>query len=412
MKRLLLKKLRLLAKTSPTAGKAIEVYTWASHLTAEMRFGDFITKEQVKEEYYLTTSVRRLLFKLRNIEQGIIGVVGLQGVGKTATLQVLATMLHSKQNPALFVHWTTDWFKKLKETPDVIEIYRDSVYFHARERVETLGRSHVKVLGKDVTYPMLSDIEQRIAPIEKVELYLGKTECKKLKEEAVYTCLSNARFLFIDLPDYSKKNRTQMNKDLKLVETIWKKLQGNEYETWQIFVLGIQKEMFGGHFFFGKMDIVELEPLKSTELVEAYKKKWETSEPFTDDALLLIAEYSRGVFRRFLKYIQVCIERTVTEQKEFPITVSLVKETVTLDKLVKDMELELSDIFKQKEKKLQAVKLLNFLRLVKQANQKLIAKELDINEMAVSRLVSKLEAHNYITRTRGRQKEWLIHLTA
>jgi len=38
----------------------------------------------------------------------------------------------------------------------------------------------------------------------------------------------------------------------------------------------IQKEMFRGHFFFGKMEKVELEPLKPEQMVEAYRKRFKT----------------------------------------------------------------------------------------------------------------------------------------
>jgi hypothetical protein len=34
--------------------------------------------------------------------------------------------------------------------------------------------------------------------------------------------------------------------------------------------------MFRGHFFFGKMEKVELEPLKPEQMVEAYRKRFKT----------------------------------------------------------------------------------------------------------------------------------------
>jgi len=41
-------------------------------------------------------------------------------------------------------------------------------------------------------------------------------------------------------------------------------------------ILAIQKEMFRDHFFFGKMEKVELEPLKPEQMVEAYRKRFKT----------------------------------------------------------------------------------------------------------------------------------------
>jgi hypothetical protein len=41
-------------------------------------------------------------------------------------------------------------------------------------------------------------------------------------------------------------------------------------------ILAIQKEMFYDHFFFDKMEKVELEPLKPEQMVEAYRKRFKT----------------------------------------------------------------------------------------------------------------------------------------
>jgi hypothetical protein len=44
------------------------------------------------------------------------------------------------------------------------------------------------------------------------------------------------------------------------------------------------------HFFFDKMEKVELEPLKPEQMVEAYRKRFKKAiEPFTEDALFTLA---------------------------------------------------------------------------------------------------------------------------
>lgn len=353
MKRTVLRILREQAKADPNIERAEQVYRWASHLTAETRYS------QGTEDYYVTRDGRRLRFKLTHMEQGLVGVVGLQGVGKTSLLQVLA---HAIGKHALFFRWTREWFENLDK--------------------------------------------MRLFPWH----YLGepKTMLETMEDASIHIFLSRFRYLFIDLPDYSKKNRGNMNKDLRDVEDLWKKLQ--EQKTPPILILGIQKEMFGGHFFFGKMDIVELSPLKPDEMLEAYKKKWETTEPFSEEALTLLVDLSRGIFRRFLKYIQKCIEETIMGKKDFPITADYVKEAITLDQLVKDMDLELSELFREKEQKTTAVKLLNCIREQPNVNQVKIAELLGVNTMAVSRLIGKLEAYGYVKRKRGLHDEWLISL--
>ena len=47
-------------------------------------------------------------------------------------------------------------------------------------------------------------------------------------------------------------------------------------------------------------------------LLEAYRMKFKTTEPFTGEALLLIEELSRGVFQGLLKYVQLCLEETLS----------------------------------------------------------------------------------------------------
>jgi len=42
-------------------------------------------------------------------------------------------------------------------------------------------------------------------------------------------------------------------------------------------------------------------------MVEAYRKRFKTIEPFAEDALLTLARVSRGIFRRFLRYITLTL---------------------------------------------------------------------------------------------------------
>jgi len=59
-----------------------KVYSWASAYTAEtaIRFNTY---------YYETEEFKRILFKLENIPNALIGVLGLQGSGKTRMLYEL-----------------------------------------------------------------------------------------------------------------------------------------------------------------------------------------------------------------------------------------------------------------------------------------------------------------------------------
>lgn len=73
-------------------------------------------------------------------------------------------------------------------------------------------------------------------------------------------------------------------------------------------MIAIQKEMFRDHFFLDKMHKIELEPLKLEQMLEAYRKALGTLEPFTRDGLLTLARMSRGISRRFLRYIILTLD--------------------------------------------------------------------------------------------------------
>ena len=107
--------------------------------------------------------------------------------------------------------------------------------------------------------------------------------------------------ILIDSPDYSKADRRLMTKDLEEIYWLWNTFASSATSPIPPnIVLALQKEMFRDHFFFDKMEKVELEPLKPERMVEAHRRRFNAIEPFTEDALLTLARMSRGIFRRFL----------------------------------------------------------------------------------------------------------------
>ena len=408
MKRHVMRILREQSKFNPLALRAADVYRWASHLTAETRY---VNPESYKD-YYLTASARSLHFKLTHMEQGLVGVVGLQGIGKTSTLQKLAFDLDTSETSAIFIRWVADWQKIIETNPRIKRAYVSTLNEKLHEKEEAYAHTFRRMPGLGGKVPDrndLGDLEAGRISIENMEATLGKNESKKVMQEAIISTLAFTRYVFIDLPDYSKKTKSAMNEDLSTVENLWKRataIAGDDMAT--IFVIGIQKEMYGGHFLFGKMINVELSPMKVEEMVEAYKQKWATIEPFTEEALRLIAQKSRGIFRRFQKYIMMCIEGVAGQ--DFPITVEIVNRSITLDMLNADMDLELTDLFQNnREQKMMAVKTLASLSS-KNANQKEIAEMLDVDEATAGRLVKKLETYGYLKRERGAHGAWILSL--
>jgi len=85
-----------------------------------------------------------------------------------------------------------------------------------------------------------------------------------------------------------------------------------------------------------------------------------------------------------------------------------VTESVTLKQLSDDMELELCDIFKKRDQRYTAVRILKLLSQTGELNQKQIANRLDLSEATTSRIINRL--HDYVIKTRGTKNTWLVSL--
>jgi hypothetical protein len=150
---------------------------------------------------------------------------------------------------------------------------------------------------------------------------LGRSAIRAVQQNSWLSMLRKKKLILIDTPDYSKTDRRLMAKDLDDIYWLWNSLSRATYlkdETNPNIVIAIQKEMLRDHFFFDKMETKELEPLNPQQMVEAYRKRFKAIDPFTEEALLTLARMSRGIFRRFLRYITVTVQHWETG-KEGPI---------------------------------------------------------------------------------------------
>jgi len=135
-------------------------------------------------------------------------------------------------------------------------------------------------------------------------------------------------------------------------------------------------------------------------MVEAYRKRFKALAPFTEDVLFTLARMSRGIFRRFLGYITLALQHWETSRNGRMDT-TIVKEAVTVERLAEDMELELADLFpKQRDLRLQALRLLMRLEESGPRKQTELVEELGMEDYAMSRLLAKLELHRYVVRRR------------
>jgi len=304
------------------------------------------------------------------------------------------------------------------------------------------GAWHFKHMLRDGEEPEKHPWESTTLPTpEEVLRILNKKLGKKYVSDDFLDYVSSMKVFLLDLPDYTKHTMTYMNRDLSNIQSFWEKMiDANADGFFPNIVLFIQKELFHGHFFFGKCDVFEIRSFKPEELVDYYKRKFKDYLPFTEEALTEIACLSRGIFRRFKKYILICLDNwydlldsnkiTVpheTKEKNMDKLVSLsynslennmktivlddIKEWVTLDQLVKDMELELYDLFpKSKELLKSSVIMLRFLREHGPTSQLfLTAKLFDGYKMGCSRMLKKLEVYGYVkSQKEGKQKIWSL----
>ena len=292
--------------------KVQSIYQWASEYTAESIFEKSAMLKHQTEDFYETEDFKRIMFKAINQRRGLIGILGLQGSGKTRTLKELGNRLWTEKQNTFYIKWSKDVFERMKEWDILGDIVKDIAKDRITLEFESYARAY-KCHPKLGRVPQKGDFLQVETGEFDYEQFFSKAELKELTKQAVYLELGHARYLMIDMPDYTKSTAHSMNRDIDNVQELWQRIQADMESRIITFIIAFQKEMVmkHPHFFIGKLDIVTLKPLKPEELIEAYKLRNKTVEPFTEDALHLIGEFSRGIFRRFLKYIAITIEKNL-----------------------------------------------------------------------------------------------------
>jgi len=101
-----------------------EIYSWASQLASESRKLDWVL-----HWYVLPDVVREIIRKLETMSGGIIGLVGLQGVGKSSALLAIEAgrMLHQHEE-----------YRKSHNSGDPPDLGQDVVRFKWRRQSELL----------------------------------------------------------------------------------------------------------------------------------------------------------------------------------------------------------------------------------------------------------------------------------
>jgi len=221
--------------------------------------------------------------------------------------------------------------------------------------------------------------------------------------------LHDTKVILLDMPDYSKSNANALVHDITAIQEFWESLE-NRAKTH--LVIAIQKELVlkAPNFFWGKCDKYIVEPLTTLQLVEAFRLSNPDTEVFDPEALQLLGELSRGIFRRFKRYMRLTIE--ANQEQIPPMNKELVERTINDDIVFQDLDSELADLFDDEEKRRYASKTLNYLRSHSDVNMKTIAEDLgSISETMTQKLLQKLVLYGYITTKHGHEgKEKLVNL--
>ena len=405
-----------------------EIYSWTSQLASESR------RVWINYWYVWPDAVKQVIQQLETMSGGVIALVGLQGAGKSSALLALETYFnrlqhreaaqiakrivstYSKDNRTVRFKWRREQIlsKDLRELSH--ELSNEFLYRY-QELLLGLLKYHYPLARSSFfvdnprrfSFPKgildrLDSFDDFIESLDTgwAERKLGSRITRDLPKEIWVEMLRSKRTILIDTPDYARTDRRLLAKDLDELYRLWNSLTTSGGPAPNI-VITIQKEMFKGqHFFFGKMKKIELQPLTPKQMLQAYHRRFNTTHPFTEDALLTLARMSRGIFRRYLQYISLTLQQWQAKPAPHnPITPETVKTTITTERLAEDMELELSELFpKQSELRLKAVQLLLHLQESGPKKQTQLTKDLNLEPYKLSRILEKLELHKYVKRKR------------
>jgi len=380
-----------------TVQKFAKLYQWCVRLSTE----------QGEENYIWTFDTMQLLNRLRITRGNLIAVIGLQGSGKTALRQALWCELEKNRKKVLCFKWGSLDSELLNLDYDVDDILKRlldtyDVYGLARK----LKISHLTI-ESFLKGELVGSEEKAIKHL--ILKHASKEERREAEKYALLDAIQTRDVILIDFPDYSKTNQSQMIRDLDEFSKWWENLVAKDDITYAHkvnVVVFFQKELFAGHFLFGKFDVFELKPMDSALLTQILKHNCGGIEPFTKEALEYLARLSRGIIRRFKKYVRICLEKAI-QHGCCTISVDNVKQWIGIEQLEKDMELELMNVFsRQKELRRLSIIVLQLLNEKKAIPQNDLAEEVfDGNKVRCSRLLDKLEAWGYISREWESTKE-------
>jgi hypothetical protein len=401
----------------PSDARILEALDWASALSAEER-------GWVDETYRPPAEVKQLIERLKRTRRCFYVLAGLWGVGKSSALQFLHDALCDASDAYLL--------RLAPDRPILDQIIADEILNpgeYRREIMKKLDARHKLGRIPDDVHAKACDALEGIRPsgpgID--EIPLPKTTLNEIQlENAIETIVMKDNML-LDLPDFSRSDRRSLVRVLNQVQDLWLRVmksgrEGIDTPIGPNFVITLQKELsdLAPSYFLGKANTVEIKPLSALELVDAYRAKFPTLEPFDESSLTFVAELSRGIFRRFLKFITTTLQDAHQRGADH---VHIQDVTWLLDAALvgHEMEPELASIFPKAEVREKAFRIIYELLATKAMNplvkghpsgpvsQKRLAEALSLTESDMSRIVDRLAANRIVRRERTDEGN-ILHL--
>jgi len=390
----------------PESSDIERVRIWARHLAAES-YGQYAAM------YYVSPEVVAALAHELDEWGGLIGLLGSLGVGKTSALQALywgkAFGMKNSRDERVFFKWREEGelFDSFLQGEHELSLeFIEEYSRHLFGALESLPKRKKLLLDSSKYTEFVKFMNRCSQPgdhrpypdIRWAESQVGRSYAKELRRHAWFDVLEMKRVILIDTPDYSKTDKRRMDRDLTDISRFWNHLANRSGPS---IVVAIQKEMFHDHFFLGKMRKVELVPLSADQMLRAYRLRFDTLEPFAEEALLTLAYMSRGIFRRFKNYISLTLNLWMSEGKSEEIDPATVRRAVPIERIVEDMELELKPLFpKHSELSIMAVRVILDLEENGSQKQSYLATKFEMEAFEMSRLLNKLESVGYVRRHR------------